>query len=170
MTFLIRAEQPSDISEIHQIHLRAFPEPLEAKLVDQLRDNGHLFVSLVAEIDGVIVGHIAFSPVTIDGHPDLTSGVGLAPLAVLLEYQRKGIGSQLVQEGLVACSQKGFSFAVVLGSPKLYQLAGFRSASHWQLGNEYGAGDEFMAIELIAESLTNRSGLVRYAPEFSPFA
>jgi putative acetyltransferase len=168
MNALVRLEQPSDAAAIDHVLRSAFPTDQESQLVDRLRRHQRLRLSLVAAIDDVIVGHIAFSQVTIAGSVASSTGFGLAPLAILPELQRQGLGIQLVDEGLCACERLGAGFVVVLGAPEYYQRFGFRSADLFGLENEYGAGEEFMALELKTGSIT--PGLVRYAPEFSDLA
>ena len=85
----------------------------------------------MAEDESGIIGYIAFSPVRVEGTHEPTPGVGLAPVAVLPEYQRQGVGSRLIREGLSACKQTGFSFVVVLGEPTYYHRFGFEPASRW---------------------------------------
>ena len=163
----IRAEQPGDIDPIDRVHRAAFPTAAEARLVEQLRRHGRLWLSLVAKDNSSIIGHIAFSPVRIEGSNEPTPGVGLAPVAVLPEYQRQGIGSRLIREGLSACKQTEFSFVVVLGEPAYYRRFGFEPASRWGLGNEYRVDEAFMAIELQHEAVLAGGRLVVYAPEFA---
>lgn len=123
-------------------------------------------VSLVALDEGAIVGHILFSPVTVDGHPELLL-MGLAPMAVAPEHQRRGIGSALVEAGLTACKALGATAVVVLGHPEYYPRFAFRPASGWGLVSEYDAPDEaFMALELRDGALRGVSGTVRYHPAF----
>ncbi len=105
MVVSIRPEQPADAAAIRRVLEAAFPTAAEAHLVELLRAGGHLGISLVAEVDDEIVGHIAFSPVEIEGAAVEGIGIGLAPLAVLPDYQRQGIGGQLVREGLAACER-----------------------------------------------------------------
>src|SRR5262245_12757811 len=144
MTVLIRAEQPNDGDAIRRVLEAAFPTAAEARLVDLLRRNDHLRLSLVAEADGAIVGHIGFSPIEVDGESG--GGLGLAPVAVLPSCQRQGIGSHLICEGLTACERAGYGFVVVLGSPLYYPRFGFARADRRGLGNEYGADEEFMVL------------------------
>jgi putative acetyltransferase len=162
----IRPERPGDAAAIHAIHSAAFDTPAEAKLVDRLRASGRLSVSLVAELAGKPVGHIAFSPVTLQ---HASGGVGLAPVSVVPELQRAGVGGALVQEGLAACRRAGYKFAVVLGWPEYYPRFGFEIASRRLLANEYGADETFMALELTEGAIPAAGGLVRYAPEFAVF-
>ena len=125
---LIRAEQVSDIEPIRRVVTVAFAAVLqsnqkESLLVDELRDCGALSVSLIAEFKGQVVGHVAFSPVTVDGL--LCDWFGLGPLAVLPDYQRSGIGSRLVDAGLGALRAIGAKGCVVLGEPDYYGRFGY---------------------------------------------
>ena len=165
MNVLVRPEHSSDAAAIDHVLRSSFATDQEARLVDRLRNHQRLRLSLVAEITGVIIGHIAFSEVTIAGSVASSAGVGLAPLAILPELQRRGLGSQLINEGLCACTRQGAGFVVVLGAPEYYHRFGFRSADLFGLKNEYGARDEFMVLELKTGSIT--PGLIRYASEFS---
>jgi putative acetyltransferase len=168
MNVLVRLEQSGDAAAIDHVLRSAFTTDQEAVLVDRLRHHQRLRLSLIAEIDGVIVGHIAFSQVTIAGSVASSTGFGLAPLAIVPELQRRGLGARLVGEGLCACEHLGVGFVVVLGAPEYYHRFGFRSADLFGLENEYGAAEEFMAVELKTGSIT--PGLIRYASEFSDLA
>ncbi|MCI0380318.1 MAG: N-acetyltransferase [Gemmataceae bacterium] len=161
---LIRPERESDQAAIHAVHASAFPTPVEARLVDALRGASRLTVSLVAEVDGLVVGHVALSPVTIAGAAD---GLGLAPVAVLPVHQRCGIGGLLVKESLAAAAQLGAGLVVVLGAREYYGRFGFQPAADWGLMDEYGGGSAFQVIELRAGAIPRGAGLVRYAPEFA---
>ena len=163
----IRPEQPADVAAIYAVHAAAFPSEGEARLVDALRAAGRLSISRVAIEDGKLVGHVAFSPVTVAG---AASGVGLGPVAVLPDRQRVGIGERLIREGLHACRRAGFTFVVVLGEPTYYERFGFEPASTWGLVDEYGGGDAFQVLELIPDAIPQGAGLVRYAPEFAAVA
>jgi putative acetyltransferase len=163
----IRREQPEDIAAIHELHEVAFGRPAEADLVDALRARSKTTLSLVAVEDDRIVGHILFSPVTIDSAARTFSAVGLAPMAVLPERQRRGIGSQLVSAGLLECRNAGYDCVVVLGHPTYYPRFGFVPASRYGLRSEYEVPDEaFMALAWRAGVLEDRGGVVRYQPEF----
>ncbi|SRR5690606_387012 len=175
----IRPERTSDYAEIRTVNDRAFAGPDEARLVDALRRSAHPFISLVADSAGIIVGHICFSPVQIirDRSPGGGSGtgsdpsrplvVGLAPMSVLPEYQRQGIGSMLVKAGLEACQDESIDAVVVLGHPDYYPRFGFRDASTFGLRSEYDATPgAFMALELRPAALVDSAGLVRFHPAF----
>jgi putative acetyltransferase len=160
----IRPEQPGDAAAIQAVHAASFPTDLESRLVDLLRGAGRLLVSLVAEVGGVVVGHVAFSPVTaVSG----AVGVGLAPVAVTEPHRPGGIAAALIRAGLEACGAAGFGWVVVMGEPAYYSRFGFRPASEFCLSDEYGGGQAFQAMVLIPGALPVGAGLVQYAPEFA---
>jgi putative acetyltransferase len=163
----IRPEQAADIGAVRAVNRAAFETATEADLVDALREQAKPIVSLVADDDGSIVGHILFSPVTLSGHEELRI-MGLAPMAVLPAVQRRGIGSALVRAGLESCRRLGCCALVVLGHPEYYPRFGFTPASRFGIGSEYEVPDEvFMALELEPGALHDRSGTIRYHPAFA---
>lgn len=167
MTVGTRSVGPSDGPAIRNVHERAFGGRLdEANLVDELTSEGKAVVALVAAQDGEVVGHVLFSEVSLEPPAHGLRAVGLAPLAVLPNYQRRGIGSSLVQRGLDACRAAGYDAVVVLGHPNYYLRFGFTRASDYGLDNEYDADEALMVLELVQGRLAGCSGLVRYAPEF----
>lgn len=153
---------------IHAVNAAAFERAGEAQLVDALRAGGGLVLSLVAEEEGAIVGHIAFSPVTVtqrDG--GVAPGIGLAPMAVVPERQRAGIGGRLIAEGLRRLGEAGHRFCVVLGHPEYYPRHGFVLASAHGLAWDRPVPDEaFLVRELVRGGLDGVRGVVRYRPEF----
>jgi len=164
----IRTESTKDDESVRRVNELAFEQPNEADLVDALRANARPFISLVAVVDEQVVGHIFFSPVSIESENGVFTAMGLAPMAVLPEYQNQGIGSQLVREGLKACQRLGHDIVVVLGHANYYPRFGFTPASLKGLRSEYDVPDEvFMVTELVAGALEGRRGLVKYHPEFS---
>ena len=165
----IRPEEPSDRAQIARLNRLAFGQPAEADLVDRLRAAGRATVSLVAvDPTAGVVGHILFSPVTLDPAPNpAPSWLGLAPMAVLPERQRQGVGTALVHAGLAAARRTGATAVVVLGHPEYYPRFGFAPASRFGLRCVYDAPDEaFLALELVPGGFGGRRGLVRYAAEF----
>ena len=162
----IRPETPGDIPGIHQVELAAFGRLTEADLVDLCRQRGKVGLSLLLEREGRIVGHVLFTPVTLDPPCPGWHGFGLGPVAVLPEFQRMGIGSRLIEAGLEMCRTRGIDFVVLLGDPRFYSRFGFIPASEFGLGNEYGAGEEFMVRELKPGVLKGAKGVIKYVPEF----
>ncbi len=171
----VRRERPDDLAAIRAVNELAFGTAAEADLVDALRARGQATLSLVAAEGHRVVGHILFSPVTIEsgGEPggdsggDSAAALGLGPMAVLPTRQRLGIGSALVRAGLAACRDAGHGCVVVLGHPEYYPRFGFTRASRHGVTWEHPAPDEaFMLVELRDGALGGRGGIVRYPPEF----
>ena len=164
----IRAEVPADIAEIRKVNLQAFPGPGEADLVETLRSKKATIFSFVALCDSNITGHIMFSPVTLDPIQISIKGAGLAPVAVLPEFQRRGIGSLLIRHGIEQCKQAGYDYIALLGHPEYYPRFGFVPSVKYNIKCEYDAPVEaFMILELRAGALTGHSGTVKYLPEFN---
>jgi putative acetyltransferase len=165
---VIRAETEADHPAVRRVNERAFGRVEEAALVDALRRNAQPQISLVAELDGQVVGHIFFSPVLIESQAASFTALGLAPMAVLPEFQKRRIGTELVRRGLDVCRGTGHDIVVVLGHPEYYPRFGFVPAKRKGLRCEYAVPDEvFMIVELSAGALAGREGLVKYRPEFS---
>jgi len=167
----IRSEIEADRNAVYTINAAAFPTAAEAKLVDRLRTNAQPVISLVAEDttmkDEAVVGHILFSPVSLDSDPSLKI-IGLAPMAVSPEQQRAGIGSALVNAGLQRCRAAGFGAVVVLGHAEYYPKFGFASSELFGIKSEYDVpSDVFMILELVGDYLRTQTGTIRYHPEFS---
>ena len=160
----IREELTTDTGAIREVNRQAFGQGQEGHIVDALRSNGAALLSLVAVVDGQIVGHIMYSPATIDH----VTGAGLAPMAVLPEYQRQGIGSQLVETGNQKLKDSGCPFIVVLGHADYYPRFGFQPASNFGLHCQWPVPDNvFMALILDTGKMQGVSGLVKYRDEFS---
>ncbi len=127
---ILRKETATDIEAITEVTIEAFKNlPIsnhtEQFVINALRDAGALTISLVAEIDGRVVGHIAFSPVTFsDGTKDW---YGVGPVSVLPEYQRQGIGKALIDEGLSRLKKLGGQGCVLVGDPNYYKRFGFKN-------------------------------------------
>jgi putative acetyltransferase len=164
---VVRTEKAEDHESVRRVNELAFGRRNEADLVDALRENARPYVSLVAVVDEQVVGHIFFSPVSIETDTDTFNAMGLAPMAVLPSHQNQGIGSQLVREGLKECQRIGEDIVVVLGHSNYYPRFGFVPARSKGLRSEYDVPDEaFMVAELTEDALDGRSGLVKYHPEF----
>ena len=164
---LIRAEQPADRRAVYRIHCEAFETPAEARLVDALREAAAPIVSLVAEWEGVVAGHILFTPVTLTKRSELRI-MGLAPLAVAADHRRQGIGAELVRAGLEQCRELGYGAAVVLGSPDYYGRFGFKTSTGYGMISQYDVPAEaFMAIELQPGYLRGAAGTIQYHAAFA---
>jgi putative acetyltransferase len=164
----VRAEQKSDREAVHRINRLAFGQPLEADLVDSIRDGGNAIISLIAaDEDGAVLGHILFSPVTLLPAIPGVRGLGLGPMAVHPDRQRQGIGSMIVRAGLDRARTMGYDFLVLLGHPGYYPRFGFRVAEEAGIRCPYDAPPEaFMVLELTPGCLAGYRGTVRYLPQF----
>ena len=167
--FDIREEEPADHDQIESVNRTAFDGDLEAKLVNRLLSERLVIASLVAVQDDQIVGHILFSGVVIETEHGAVNAVSLAPMAVLPECQRQGIGSELLRRGLQACRERGKWIVIVLGDPKFYTRFGFSVEMARWLQSPY-SGDSWMAIELVPGALDGVSGIVRYPEAFEVFS
>lgn len=165
----IRDESPTDIPAIHALNCAAFGSDLEAQLVDRLRADGLFIRSRVAVTDGRIVGHILFSGVSIEADGQAVAVPSLAPMAVLPESQRSGIGSALIEDGIACCRRDGWPAIIVVGHPEYYPRFGFSTRTVRHLDSPY-AGEAFMGLELVPGALTERRGTVRYPKAFDAFA
>jgi len=163
----IRKETAGDYRAVLELHRQAFGQDNEARLVEALRRSTAFVpeLSLVAENDSKIVGHILFTKVTIGeiGHESLA----LAPVAVVPKEQRQGIGSALIKKGLERAIELGFDSVVVLGHDSFYPRFGFMPANSWNITTEYDSPDSTFALELKQDALTGVSGQVRYPKEFA---
>ena len=167
MNVTIRPERAGDIDAIREINDRAFEGRLEGRIVDALRPAGEL-ISLVATAADRVVGHIAFTPVAVEPPIPGVRVAGLAPMAVLPELQRRGIGGQLVHAGLEACRRSGYGAIVVVGHADYYPRFGFVPAHTRGLKYEAPVPDDvFMVLELEPGAIAGASGVVRFRPEFS---
>ena len=166
----IRQERPGDVAAVREINEKAFGQPTEAGIVDSLREACSDAVSLVAVKDGRVVGHVFFSPVTVEGGAGTARGMGLAPLAVRPECRRQGVGSRLVEAGLEALRRRACPFVIVVGDAKYYARFGFVPASLHGLACQWeGVPEEaFMALILDSSAMAGVSGVARYRSEFDP--
>lgn len=166
---LIRDERPADFPAVRVVYEQAFGRIHEAKLVEKLLMSSMALESLVAEDEGRIVGHILFSPVTIDSWCGTVEGMGLGPVAVLPEYQKQGVGSRLVNHGLSTLRAKSYPFVVVLGHPDYYPRFGFEPASWYRIKSQWDdvPDDAFLILIMDKKAMEGVSGTVKYREEFS---
>lgn len=157
---------------MRRVHEQAFGRPEEARLVDALRAAYPDALSLVAEDEGLVLGHVLFTPVVVESGGRRARGLGLAPLAVLPERQREGLGSRLVRRGLELLAERGAPFVVVLGHPAYYPRFGFERASRHGLEPSWeGIPDEaFQVLVLDARAMAGVRGVAHYGPEFDRVA
>ena len=160
----IREETTADIDAIREVNRRAFAQEQEGNIVDALRSNGAALLSLVAIVDREVVGHIMYSPATVDD----TIGAALGPMAVLPEFQRQGIGSRLVEAGNERLKAQGCPFIIVVGHAEYYPRFGFTPASKHGIRCEWDLPDNvFMIAVLDPVKMQGVSGLAKYRHEFS---
>jgi len=167
----IREERPEDVEAIRAVNQKAFGQPQEGQLVDALRANGGALLSLVATVNGRVVGHIFYTPVSIGSDGEKIVGVGLGPMAVFPEYQCQGIGGRLIETGNQKIREGGCPFIVVLGHAEYYPRFGFKPASGYRLQCEWDVPDNvFMVLVLDQSKMRGVSGLAKYRQEFSSVA
>jgi len=160
----MRREQESDVDQITEIHNQAFNGMDEGKIVKNLRENKNLTISLVCEIDGKVVGHIAYSPIRNKNGEII--GIGLAPIGVLPSFQNQGIGSRLIEQGNKQAFDLGFKKIFVLGDPQYYSRFGFVLAKNYNYYCEYDPeGDHFMMQGELSKVLEKT--VVYYCKEFN---
>jgi putative acetyltransferase len=164
----IREESKGDYDAVRIVNDRAFGTPEEGGIVDTLREVCRDTLSLVAVSDGKIVGHIFFSPATIDHQDGQVTGMGLAPMAVLPEFQKQGIGSLLVKEGLRRIEESGCPFIIVVGHPGYYTRFGFERGSKYGLKCQWDSvpDEGFMVLILDKSTMAGISGVAKYRSEF----
>jgi putative acetyltransferase len=160
----IREERSGDVAAVRRLNKLAFAQDQEANIVDALRSNGAVALSLVATQDSRVVGHIMYSPASVGD----VIGAGLGPLAVLPERHRQGVGSSLVDAGNRKLKEAGCPFIIVLGHPNYYPRFGFRPAGAHGITCEWEVPDDvFMLLVLDQAQMQGVSGVAKYRPEFS---
>lgn len=162
---IIRAERDGDHAAIRAVNEAAFGTREEADLVEALRADGAVLLSLVAEIDAHIVGHVLFGRMAIETGEGVVPAVALAPMAVVPGHQRRGVGSQLVRAGLDAMRGLGERIVIVVGHPGYYPRFGFSSDAARSLDGPFSR-EAFMALELEPGALDGVHGRVRYPAAF----
>lgn len=165
---VIRRENPEDSQEllaIHSVNEAAFGSQDEADLVDRLRAEGVVLASLVAEMQERIVGHILFTRMSIETASGSVPATALAPMAVLPQHQRRGIGGQLIRHGLNLMHEQGERIVIVVGHPDYYPRFGFSTKKAIFLEGPFPK-DAFMAMELDPGALEGVHGRVKYPAAF----
>lgn len=164
----VRKEQNGDEAKVRFVNLSAFGQPAEPDLVDVLRRSCPEGVSLVAVQGEEIVGHILFTPVVIKTKEQEIWGMGLAPMAVLPEYQLQGIGSKLIMRGIELMKDEQHPFIIVLGHPTYYPRFGFVPADQYGISCQYSEvpPEAFMILVLDQTLFQNVTGVAKYRLEF----
>jgi putative acetyltransferase len=163
----IRKEGMEDHDAIRRVNELAFEGEIEAGIVEALRNTDEFIISMVAIHDEIVVGHIFFSPVSIENREGSIMAMGLGPMSVLPDHQRQGIGSKLVEKGLEACKEKGYPLVVVLGHPEFYPRFGFIPSKPIGIECEWDVPEEvFMVVELEQGALDRIQGTVKYHEAF----
>lgn len=163
---MIRPENHSDIIQIRSVVRSAFDAEAEVQLVDSLRMRDANFLSLVYEEEGVLLGHLSFSTMTAEDRSEVEIR-GLAPVSVLPERQREGIGSRLIEYGIESCRTSSIALLAVLGDPNFYNRFGFVSANTAEMRCVYEVDPaSFMVLELAEGALNRCSGMLHYHPAF----
>ena len=168
-SYYIRPELPEDNQAILEVHVQAFAQDGEARLVDTLRHDGNINpeLSLVAVFGERIIGHILFCPIAIVSGPVETPALALAPLGVHQDFQCRGIGAALIAEGIGECQRLGHRIVIVVGHPGYYPRFGFTPASESGILAPFPCPDEaFMALPLENGALDGVGGTVRYPVAF----
>lgn len=164
----IRPEREPDLPQIDEVVRRAFDRPEEAELVSILRRNARPFLSLVAAAGDRIVGHVALSPVVVEGPAASPPSAGLAPLSVLPEQQGQGVGAALMRAAIVEARATGRDAIFLLGEPLYYGRFGFTLAA--PRGLHYASHDfdpAFQCLETRPGALVGVTGWVRFHEAFA---
>lgn len=163
----IRPETDNDVTTIYHINAQGFGREKEAEFVNHLRDHRGITLSLVAEYNGLLVGHALFSPLKIKPDGSGFNAVTLAPLAILPEYQRQGIGSSLVREGIERIRLLGHDIIFLVGHPEYYPRFGFTQARLKGFRCEFDVPDEtWMLLETANNNYGKMERTVYFRPEF----
>ena len=166
----IRAEKNGDYAAVYEVHSLAFSRPNEAKLVETVRESVNFIpqLSLVAVKVDKVVGHLLFSPLVIQTKTNEIPALVLAPLAVHPEFQKQGIGLELVRQGLNVCVELGHKAVIVIGHPTYYPRFGFSPARARGLKAPFPVPDEaFMVLELVPGILNRISGVIKFPTAFA---
>lgn len=175
MEIKIRKEEPKDFETVFNLIAKAFEseqmsDHKEQFLVERLRESNAFIpdLSMVAEIKNKIVGHILLTKLKINDGEDKFDSLALAPVSVIPEYQRKGIGGMLIKEAHKKAKELGYKSIVILGHEKYYPRFGYKQADNFGIELPFDVPKEnCMAIELTENGLNGVKGIVEYPKEFN---
>ncbi len=163
----IRVENPQDYLNIAEVNTLAFARENEANLITEIRNSNFYIpkLSLVAEIDNNIVAHIMFSYIHLIGEERLRV-LSLAPVAVIPEFQKQGIGSALIRNGLEKADAMGEALAIVLGYPLFYNRFGFMSSVIYGIQSPFDVPEDVFMVKTFKNFQAKYCGDVVYPPAF----
>jgi putative acetyltransferase len=163
----IRCETLTDYPAIAKVNILAFEQENESKLVEEIRCSERYIseLSLVAEIEEAIVGHIIFSYIDLIGK-ETFQVLSLAPLAVLPQFQRQGIGSALVQAGLEKADAIKEAMVLVLGHPQFYTRFGFEPSVNYKIKSPFPVPEDIFMVKPLQNYQQRYQGKVVYPPAF----
>jgi putative acetyltransferase len=163
----IRCESSADYAAIAEVNILAFGQENEARMIEEIRcSQGYIpELSLVAEVDGTIVGHILFSYIDLIDQESLKV-LALAPLAVIPQFQRRGIGSALVQAGLEKANAIKEALVIVLGHPHFYTRFGFQPSVNYKITSPFQVPEDVFMVKPLQSYQEKYQGKVIYPPAF----
>lgn len=175
MDYIIRRELLSDYDQVREVIKSAFyregkeSDLNEWTLVENIRNSKFYIedLSLVAEFEGNVVGHILFTPMEVNDEDNSYDSLALAPVSVHKDFQNRGIGKQLVKAGIEKAKELGYKSIIVMGHPEYYIKFGFALASKYKIGTTSDYNDKYLfALELVEGELSKIRGIVKYCPPF----
>ncbi|OQP67322.1 hypothetical protein A3860_02925 [Niastella vici] len=170
MNISIHPEKPDDIDDVFELNKLVFGQENEARLVDHVRQGPNFIpeLSLVAYSDGLLIGYILFSKVTITNGDYHYQSLGISSMVVHPVYQKRGVGAKMITFGLQKATELGYTDVFVFGHEYYFPKFGFLPAARWHIRPPFDAPAEvFMALELTPNALKNVSGVVEFPIEFS---
>ncbi len=166
---IVRAETPEDIRAIDVVNLSAFEGESEAQLVGEVRASSCFVpdLSLVAELNGRIVGHVLLSKMSLQRSQGSVEILALGPMSVVPSQSHRGIGSELIQAAIARAKPLGYGAIVVAGHPEYYERLGFAPATQWQVSCNLNLPDDALTAMELKPGTLAEGGKVDYPAIFS---